>query len=92
MGILKKNKSILVISDTHFPYQHPSCIEYLKEVKRVYKPDRVVHIGDEIDGHAISFHSHDPDLLSPSDEFQLAIERLQPLYSLFPKVDVIESN
>ena len=92
MGIIKKNKCILVISDTHFPYQHPDTILFLAALKSEYKFDRVVHIGDEIDGHAISFHNHDPDLISPSDEFQLSIERLQPLYELFPKVDVIESN
>ena len=63
MGILKKNKRILVISDTHFPYQHPDCILFLAALRSEYKPDRVVHIGDEIDGHAISFHNSDPDLI-----------------------------
>ena len=92
MGIIRRNKTILVISDTHFPYQHPDTIQFLKALKSEYKFDRVIHIGDEIDGHAISFHNHDPDLISPSDEFQLSVERLQPLYELFPKVDVIESN
>lgn len=85
-------KSILVISDTHFPYNHPDVIAFLRALKKKYKPDKVVHIGDEIDGHAISFHASDPDLLSPGDELAKAIQRLQPLYKLFPKVDVIESN
>jgi len=85
-------KSILVISDTHFPYQHPDTIDFLKEIKRIYKPDRVVHIGDEVDYHSISFHPSDPDLLSPGDELQCAIARMKPLYKLFPKVNLIESN
>jgi hypothetical protein len=92
VGILKKNSSVLVISDTHFPYCHKDTLDFLKALKDEYKPDRVIHIGDEIDGHSISFHNHDPDLLSPSDEFQQAIVHLKSLYKLFPKVDVIESN
>lgn len=89
---VSKCKSILVISDTHFPYSHPDTIGFLKAIKSAYRPDQVVHIGDEIDGHAISFHGADPDLLSPGDEFQSAIDKLQPLYKLFPKVDLVESN
>ena len=86
------NKSVLIISDTHFPYAHPDVIAFLTAIKKKYKPDRVIHIGDEIDGHAISFHPSDPDLASPGDELALAIQRLKPLYKLFPKVDVVESN
>ena len=85
-------KSILVISDTHFPYNHPDVIAFLRHLKQKHKPDKIVHIGDEIDWHSISFHDHDPDLMSPSDELQTAINRLKPLYKLFPCVDVMESN
>ena len=43
------NKSILIISDTHIPYHHPDLIPFLKDLKEIYKPDRVIHIGDEVD-------------------------------------------
>ena len=89
---MKKYKSILVISDTHFPYNHPDTIAFLKACKNHYKPDKVVHIGDEIDGHGISFHNSDPDLLSPGDELLTAINRLKVLYTMFPEVDLVESN
>lgn len=87
-----KNKSILVISDSHFPFNHGDIIAFLKALKQRYKFDRVIHIGDEVDYHAISFHDSDPDLMSPGDELKTSIERLKPLYELFPKVDVLESN
>jgi predicted phosphodiesterase len=90
--VAKRFKSILIISDTHFPYQHPDTIAFLAALKDAHSPDKVVHIGDEIDGHSISMHSHSPDLMSPSDEFKSAIEKMQPLYKLFPKVDLVESN
>ena len=45
-------------------------------MKKKYKPDKVIHIGDEIDGNSISMHPHSPNLMSPSDDLQSAIEKL----------------
>lgn len=87
-----KNASILVISDSHFPYNHGDLIAFLRALNEKYKFDRVVHIGDEVDYHAISFHDSDPDLMSPGDELKTSIARLKPLYELFPNVDLLESN
>lgn len=87
-----RNKSILVISDQHFPFNHADIIAFLKACKAKYKPDRIVNIGDELDYHSISFHTHSPDLMSPSDELQTALNRIKPLYDLFPKMDILESN
>jgi len=87
-----KNSRVLIISDTHYPYQHPDTYDFLKKIKEEYDPDKVVHIGDEIDGHSISFHNTDPDLLSPSQEFEKAIDELRDLYKMFPNVDLVESN
>lgn len=85
-------KSVLIISDQHFPYNHPDIIAFLSAIKKKYRPDKVINIGDEVDWHSISFHNHDPDLLSPSDELKTAINRLKPLYKMFPKMDLLESN
>jgi hypothetical protein len=86
------NKSILVISDLHCPYNHPDTVAFLKAVKAKYKPTRVILSGDEIDYHAISFHDADPDLDSAGVELTKAIECLKPIYKLFPKAEVLESN
>lgn len=86
------NDRILVISDMHAPYQHQDTVAFLTAVKKKYRPTRVVCIGDEVDHHAMSFHDSDPDLLSAGDELQAAIAQLKPLYSLFPKMDLIDSN
>jgi hypothetical protein len=88
----KQNSKVLVISDQHFPYNHPDLIAFLKALDAKYKFDRVINIGDELDFHAISFHTHDPELLAPSDELKAAIARIKPLYELFPEMDLIESN
>jgi len=65
---------------------------FLKAIKRKYKPDRVIQIGDEVDGHAWSFHDPDPDLHSPGDELGKAKAWIDKLYKLFPVMDLIESN
>lgn len=87
-----KFKSILVISDMHQPYSHPDTLAFLKALKAKYKPDKVVCIGDEVDYHAISFHDHDQNLPSAGDELVQAIDKLHPLYSLFPRMDLLDSN
>lgn len=86
------NKSILVISDLHCPYNHPDTVAFLKAIKKKYKPTRVILSGDEVDYHAISFHDADPDLDSAGVELNKAIECLKPLYKLFPKAEILESN
>lgn len=85
-------KRLLVISDMHVPFQHPDAVPFLRALKKKYKFDKVVCIGDEIDNHAISFHDSDPDLSSAGDELKQAIKALQPIYELFPEVTVVESN
>lgn len=87
-----KNSRVLVIGDLHFPFHHRDSFSFLKAVKKKYKPDRVIQIGDEVDGHSWSFHDSDPDLLSPGQELSLAIDCISRLEKLFPVMDLIESN
>jgi hypothetical protein len=84
--------SIFVIGDLHQPYSHPDVLAFLTAVKAKYKPDLVIDIGDEIDAHDSSFHDSDPDLDSAGVELEKAIKGLKPIYKLFPKVTVVESN
>ena len=86
------NKRILVISDTHVPYHHPDALKFLSAIKDKYNPDRVIHIGDEIDSHAMSFHDSDPDAFSAGDELRRARDVIWQMEEIFPKVEVIESN
>ena len=65
-------KSILCISDLHAPYHHPDTLDFLDAIRKEYKPDCIVNIGDELDWHSISFHDHHPGLYSPSHELDKA--------------------
>jgi hypothetical protein len=58
----------------------------------VVRQDGHVSVSGNCDYHAISFHDHNPDLPSPGDELEQAIESLKPIMKLFPKMDILESN
>ena len=93
-----KGRSVLIIGDTHIPYEHPDTWAWLKAVKKKYlnKKSLILHIGDEIDGNQISFHQKDPDIqFSPSSELETCIDRIHMpggIYELFPKMYLCESN
>lgn len=83
---------VLILSDYHSPFQHKDAIEFLKAVKRKYKTDVIVCVGDEADMAAISDYDSDPDGMSAGTELTKAIKELNKLYKLFPKVKVCTSN
>ena len=86
------NSRIYCISDPHYPYHHIDSFDFHRAVKRKYKPDRIICMGDELDNHKGSFHTHDPDLPSWEDELEKGIACINELESIFPKMDVLESN
>ena len=45
-----------------------------------------------MDNHAISYHEHDPNGLSPADEMARADEHLKRWYSAFPQVYLCKGN
>ena len=90
-----KGRRVLVIPDLHMPYHHPDAFKFLEEVKHKYLDSKsiICNLGDEIDGHTISFHDNDPDLqFSPESELEKAIEYAQDLQEIFPKMHLCESN
>lgn len=85
-------KCILVIPDLHAPYMHPDALAFLATVAEKAKPDLVVQLGDETDGHAISFHDSDPNLDSAGVELEKAKRMLEGLHRIFPELLVCDSN
>lgn len=89
---VQDNTCILHICDTHAPYNHVDMIDFLSEVKRVYRPTRVIHGGDEVDNHALSFHDSDPNLDSAGPELHKARAVIAELEALFPSMELVHSN
>jgi hypothetical protein len=85
-------ETVLVIPDIQIPFEHPDTIPFLKAVRDMYEPTRVVQIGDLIDSHALSFYGSDPDGYSAGRELKKAIRNLKKFYRAFPKVDVVLGN
>ena len=86
-------KSILIISDTHIPYENKFLIPFLKALTKKYKKfDRVIHLGDEVDNAGMSFHDKDSEMPSSGDELKLALPKIKELEKMFPKMDLLDSN
>ena len=86
-------KSVLIISDTHIPYENKFLIPFLKALTKKYKKfDRVIHLGDEVDNAGMSFHDKDSEMPSSGDELQLALPKIKELEKMFPKMDLLDSN
>ena len=88
----ENNSRILVIPDQHAPYHHPDAIEFLTDVAAQIQPTRIINLGDETDGHALSMHDSDPNLDSAGAELANAKKFLKELATLFPTMDVCHSN
>jgi predicted phosphodiesterase len=86
------HKTILVVSDMHLPYQHKDSIKFLKEIKKEFKPDTTISIGDLLDQHALSFHDSSPELYSAGHELDKAKEYVKELENVFPKLIEVDSN
>ena len=89
---MSKHKRILVISDLHIPYHRKDSFAFLKEIKKQFKPDTIINIGDEIDCHALSFHDTNPDLPSAGHELSISKEYIKELENIFPQMTLLDSN
>ena len=76
----------------HIPYHHKDAIKFLKEIKKEFKPDTTISIGDLLDQHALSFHDSSPELYSAGHELDKAKEYVKELESVFPKLIEVDSN
>lgn len=83
---------VLIIGDVHEPYSHRNYLDHCRYIRSKYKTNKTIHIGDETDNHAISYHEKDPDGLSPGCEMIKAKSRMALWFKHFPVVSVCISN
>jgi len=83
---------VLAIGDTHSPYAHANALDFLADLKRKYKPEVVVHIGDLGDQYGWSRHDPSPDAMSSGDEVEACLAWCEKLYKLFPAVKACIGN
>lgn len=87
-----RSNTVLVIPDLQIPFHHRDAFDFLEGARRKYKPTQVVCIGDEVDFHAMSDFTHNPDGYSAGHELAKSTEILQDLYAMFPIVKSCISN
>lgn len=81
-----------IIGDTHIPYEHKAYLAFCIKTFKEYGVTRVIHIGDIIDNHALSFHDSEPSLVGANGERERALRHLQPWYDAFPNLTWIRGN
>lgn len=84
--------NVLVIGDTHLPFCKEGYLEFCREQQEKYNCGTVVHIGDLVDNHAVSYHDSDPNGKSAGDEHKLALEQCKKWYEVFPYVKICTGN
>ena len=81
-----------IIGDTHLPYELDGYLEFCQETFEKWGVNRVVHIGDFVDNHSLSFHDSEPTLHNVMGEYESAFERAQDWYEAFPEATLIMGN
>ena len=85
-------KTVLFVSDSQSPYHHPDTLDFLDACAQWVKPDRVIHLGDEVDNHSYSRFVKNPELASARYEEEMAYEFLQELQKRFRVMELVYSN
>ncbi len=83
---------IMCLPDLHAPFHHKDALDFLRDIKKEVKPDKIVCMGDEIDAHGWSVHDRNPDAPGQGEELKQAISFLRRVYKIFPEADVCTSN
>ena len=81
-----------IIGDTHLPYELDGYLDFCKHIFKSWKVDTVVHIGDLVDHHALSFHESEPSLKGANGELFDARDSLVDWYKAFPNLNLVLGN
>ena len=87
-----EDSNVLIIGDTHFPFEREGYLEHCLEIQKKYKCNKVYHIGDVVDNCFSSFHETNPDGHSASDELSMAIDKVKIWADAFPSVKICLGN
>jgi len=73
-----------IIGDSHEPVSRVGYLDFCTDTFQEYHCDTIVHVGDVVDWHGISFHARQPECPGVKDEFQLAYDCVQKWKKRFP--------
>ena len=86
------NQAVLVIADTHLPYHHKGTFDFINDALKLYKPDRVIHLGDVLDIYGVSSYPKSLDHKDTwTEELKKGRKCIQDLAKL-PNLEILSSN
>jgi predicted phosphodiesterase len=83
---------VLIVGDLHLPAEREDYLDFCRDVKKKYKTDTVMFIGDVIDHHTISFHSKHPEAEAAQQEYGLVMSSLKNWRKIFKHAKVCIGN
>jgi predicted phosphodiesterase len=83
---------VLVVGDLHCPAVHAKYLDFVKSIRKKYKTDQTVFIGDVVDHASISFHKKNPEHPAALDEYRQAMDALKLWVKNFPDATVTIGN
>ena len=90
--IKSKPGKVLVIPDTHFPFEHFGSLEHCRDVYNKHQCTKVVCIGDLIDHHRISRHVSEPDADGAKLEKAKTVSVIRLWGNVFPNMSILLGN
>tara|TARA_R110000787_G_scaffold87489_3_gene186385 strand:+ start:11270 stop:12031 length:762 start_codon:yes stop_codon:yes gene_type:complete len=85
-------KNVGIIGDTHEPFCLPEYRNWCYEIFNRFGVSEIVHIGDEVDNHALSYHENSDGAFDAMREAEMAQTAMDKWYKTFPDVKVCVGN
>ncbi len=86
------SRTIGIIGDTHEPYCKDGYLEFCIQTFKTFGVDEVIHIGDEVDNAALSYHEKQTAMPNSDTEMEQAMVAMKKWYKAFPDVKVCVGN
>lgn len=82
---------VLALGDSQSPFHHKDTLQFWKRLKKKWKPDVVVHMGDNLDLKYLKYWSvNDED--TAWEQHKKSVDFHSDMFSLFPDLVILESN
>lgn len=83
---------VLAIGDLHEPVSHPGYLQFCKDLRKEFRCDHTVFMGDVADWHAISMHDKEPECPGAGDEYEQTKAKIKEWHRAFPNASVCIGN
>ena len=88
----RNGSNVGIIGDTHLPFMIEGYREFCYDVFNRFGCSEIVHIGDEVDNHALSYHENSTEAFDALREAEMAQEGMNEWYKIFHDVKVCVGN